>query len=77
MGPDDPVGAPANKLVKTLVRGKLRFTLPVGFGGLDVRDFANGMLLAAERGRSGKRYLISGENVMTKQFLNRRPPLQA
>src|SRR5688572_14274726 len=30
-GPDDPVGAPANKLIESLIAGKLRFTLPVGF----------------------------------------------
>jgi dihydroflavonol-4-reductase len=69
LGPDDPVGAPANKLVKAVIAGKLPFTLPVGFGCLDVRDFAAGMLLAAERGGGGRRYLLSGENVTTNQFL--------
>ncbi len=69
LGPDDPVGAPANKLLKALINGKLRFTLPVGFGCLDVRDFANGAIAAAERGRSGERYLLSGHNVTTNQFL--------
>ena len=69
LGPDDPVGAPANKLIKSLIDGKLRFTLPVGFGCLDVRDFANATILAAERGRSGQRYLISGHNVTTNQLL--------
>jgi dihydroflavonol-4-reductase len=68
-GPDDPVGAPANKLIESLITGKLRFTLPVGFGCLDVRDFAAGVVLAAERGRSGQRYLLSGENVTTNQLL--------
>jgi len=68
-GPDDPVGAPANKLLEALMSGKLLFTLPVGFGCLDVRDFALGMLLAAERGRSRERYLLSGENVTTSQLL--------
>lgn len=68
-GPDDPVGAPANKLVKSLISGKLRFTLPIGFGALDVRDFASGVVLAAERGRSGERYLLSGENVTVNQLL--------
>jgi dihydroflavonol-4-reductase len=68
-GPDDPVGAPANKLVQALISGKLRFTLPVGFGALDVRDFAAGVVLAAERGRSGERYLLSGENVTVDQLL--------
>jgi dihydroflavonol-4-reductase len=68
-GPDDPVGAPANKLLESLISGKLRITLPVGFGALDVRDFASGMVLAAERGRSGQRYLLSGENVTVDQLL--------
>ena len=68
-GPDDPVGAPANKLVQAVMSRKLRFTLPVGFGCLDVRDFASGVVLAAERGRSGQRYLLSGENVTTNQLL--------
>ena len=68
-GPDDPVGAPANKLLKSLITGKLRFTLPVGFGALDVRDFAKGAILAAEHGRPGQRYLLSGHNVTANQLL--------
>ena len=68
-GPDDPIGAPANKLVESLISGKLRFTLPVGFGCLDVRDFASGVVLAAERGKSGQRYLLNGENVTANQLL--------
>lgn len=68
-GPDDPVGAPANKLLERLISGKLHVTLPVGFGALDVRDFAAGMVLASERGRSGQRYLLSGENVTFDQLL--------
>jgi len=68
-GPDDPVGAPANKLLETLINGKLRFTLSVGFGALDVRDFAKGAILAAERGLPGQRYLISGHNVTVNQLL--------
>jgi dihydroflavonol-4-reductase len=70
-GPDDPVGAPANKLLESLITGKLRFTLPVGFGCLDVRDFADGMVRAGEHGRSGERYLLSGENVTADQLLER------
>ncbi len=71
LGPDDPVGAPANKLVKRVIAGKLPITLTVGFGCLDVRDFAVGALLAAEHGSPGKRYLLSGENVTTNEFLQR------
>jgi dihydroflavonol-4-reductase len=70
-GPDDPIGAPANTLLGALIAGKQRFTLPVGFGCLDVRDFADGMIRAAEHGRSGERYLLSGENVTTSQLFER------
>ena len=70
-GPDDPTGAPANKLLDNIARGKQRFTLRVGFGCLDVRDFAEGVLLAAERGRPKERYLLSGENVTADQLLAR------
>lgn len=69
LGPDDPVGAPANKLVQSVIAGKLPITLPIGLGCLDVRDFATGVLLAAERGRSGERYLLSGENLTVDQLL--------
>ena len=70
LGPDDPVGAPANELVRALLAGRVRVRIPVGgFGCLDIRDFADGMLLAAERGRSGRRYLLSGDNVTSDEFL--------
>lgn len=68
MGPEDYVGAPANLLAKLISQGKLKFNIPVGFGILDVRDYAAGALLAAEKGRHGQRYLLSGENVTLSQF---------
>jgi dihydroflavonol-4-reductase len=70
-GPDDPTGAPANTLLERFIAGRLPFTLPIGFGCLGVRDFADGVIRAAERGRSGERYLLSGENVTIDQLLAR------
>ena len=70
-GPDDPVGAPANKLLERLIAGKLPVSLPVAFSCTDVRDFADGAVRAAERGRSGERYLLTGENVTADQLLQR------
>ena len=70
-GPDDPVGAPANTLLERLVTGKLPVSLPVAFSCTDVRDFADGAVRAAERGRSGERYLLTGENVTADQLLQR------
>lgn len=68
-GPDDPSGAPANKLLTALMTGKLPAKVAVGFGCLDVRDFAKGMVLAGEKGRSGQRYLLSGENITTDRLV--------
>ena len=70
-GPDDPTGAPANKLLDAIMTKKIRFTLPVGFGCLDVRDFGSGVLLAADRGRAGERYLLSGENITATELIER------
>lgn len=69
-GPDDPSGAPANKLVRALIDGKVPCKVAVGFGCLDVRDFANGMVLAGERGRPGQRYLLSGENITADHLVD-------
>lgn len=71
MGPEDYIGAPANQLAKLISQGKFKFNIPVGFGILDVRDYAEGALLAAQRGRHGQRYLLSGENVTLSQFINK------
>ena len=69
LGPDDFVGAPANKLVGKMSQGGFRLTAPIGFGVLDVRDYADGALRAAERGVSGRRYILSGPNVTADQLL--------
>ena len=71
MGPGDYIGAPANQLAKLISQEKFKFNAPVGFGILDVRDYAAGALLAAEKGRHGQRYLLSGENVTLRQFIDR------
>jgi dihydroflavonol-4-reductase len=69
MGPDDYVKAPANSLVKNMAKRWFRFTAPIGFGILDVRDYAKGALLAAEKGRHGQRYILSGDNVSSEILL--------
>ncbi len=70
MGPDDYVGAPANGLVKKMAGGSFRLTAPIGFGVLDVRDFADGVLRAAESGQHGRRYILSGENLTPDKLLH-------
>lgn len=41
-----------------------------GFGAVDVEDVASGALLAMEKGRSGERYIVNGENVTVKAMFD-------
>ncbi|MCB1984071.1 MAG: NAD-dependent epimerase/dehydratase family protein [Burkholderiales bacterium] len=69
LGPEDWAGAPANKLVMRMSKPGFRFTAPIGFGALDVRDYADGVLRAAERGKSGQRYILSGSNINAERLI--------
>ena len=71
LGPEDFIGAPANKLLKTLSNGGFRFSVPIGFGCVDVRDYADGALRAAEKGHHGKRYILSGHNITPDQLITK------
>jgi dihydroflavonol-4-reductase len=61
LGPDDPKGTSMG-----LVRRFLLGRIPAYVGGalniVDVRDVAQGFLLADETGESGERYILSGRN---------------
>lgn len=62
VGPDD-FGSEFGTLCQRFWRGRV----PIFFGGgqnfVDVRDVATGIVLAAERGRAGQRYLLAGANL--------------
>jgi dihydroflavonol-4-reductase len=68
IGPDDFDGGEFG----TLCGGFWSDRAPFHFGGgnnfVDVRDVAAGHLLAARRGRSGERYLITGHNLTYVAF---------
>lgn len=68
MGPEDYAGAPANGLASRMKSKWFRLNPPIGFGILDVRDYAAGVLGAADRGVPGTRYLLSGTDVNPKQL---------
>lgn len=68
MGPGGGA-APANDLVRRMAKSSFRITAPIGFGVVDVRDFAEGVLLAAQKGQHGRRYILSGENLTPDMLL--------
>lgn len=68
LGPDDFTASEFGTLCRRFWFGRL----PIHFGGgnnfVDVRDVASGHLLAAQLGRVGQRYLLSGTNRTTTGF---------
>ena len=68
IGPEDTAPTPGGKPIRDLLHGRIPATLPMGLAYVDVRDVAAGHLLAAERGRPGRRYILSAHNVELEPF---------
>jgi dihydroflavonol-4-reductase len=69
IGPyDRNMTPPAAMLAMFLARRSPVF-LDCIFNLVDVRDVATGMILAAERGRAGERYILGGENRSLRELL--------
>jgi dihydroflavonol-4-reductase len=68
LGPLNYRPTPANRLVTDFLNGRVHFTFDGGFTVVDVRDVARGMVLAAEKGRLGDRYILGGPQVTVRQL---------
>jgi dihydroflavonol-4-reductase len=55
---------PAMRYLELVVRGALPVDMNIGYNIVDVRDVADGMIAAAERGRDGERYILAGDESM-------------
>lgn len=69
MGPGDRTPTPSGQLLIALAQGKAPGYSPGGVAYVDVRDAAEGHVLAAERGQAGRRYVVSGHNIDNKALL--------
>jgi dihydroflavonol-4-reductase len=69
VNPTAPVGdhdfkpTPTGQTIVDFLRGAMPAYLDTGLNIVHVRDVAAGHLLAAERGRSGERYILGGQNL--------------
>jgi dihydroflavonol-4-reductase len=68
VGPEDPRPSLGGEYVLLAARG-LRFCVAMTQSFVDARDCAEGHVLAAEKGRTGERYILSGESVPMAAFV--------
>lgn len=77
VNPTAPVGerdwkpTPTGKIVVDFLKGKMPAFVDTGLNLVDVRDCAEGHLLALERGTPGERYILGSENLHLKEILGR------
>ncbi len=63
VGPGDLGRSPPTQMMLDFCRGKRREYLDAELNLIDVRDVAEGMVRAMERGQPGRRYLLGHENL--------------
>ena len=61
LGPDDPKGTSMD-LVRRFLLGRIPAYVDGGLNIVDVRDIADGHLLADQKGQVGERYILAGRN---------------
>jgi dihydroflavonol-4-reductase len=77
VNPTAPVGdhdwkpTPTGKIILNFLRDRLPAFVDTGLNLIDVRDAAEGHLLAAQRGKVGERYILGCENLTLEQILCR------
>ena len=68
-GPGDIGPTSAGQVVLDTVLGKLPALVPGSFSVVDARDVALAQIAAAERGRSGERYLAAGRHMTMRELI--------
>jgi dihydroflavonol-4-reductase len=77
VNPTGPVGdhdwkpTPTGRIVVDFLRREMPAYIDTGLNLVDVADVAKGHLLAGERGRTGERYILGGENLTLREIFER------
>lgn len=76
VNPSTPVGeldikpTPTGKIIVDFLRGKMFGYVDTGMNLIDVKDCAEGHVLAAEKGRTGERYILGAHNITLKELFD-------
>ncbi|MGA8309136.1 MAG: hopanoid-associated sugar epimerase, partial [Terriglobales bacterium] len=77
VNPTTPVGerdikpTPTGRIVVDFLKKKFPAYVDTGLNLVDVAECARGHVMALERGKSGERYILGGENLALKQILDK------
>ena len=71
IGDHDVKPTPTGQIVLDFLNGDMPAFIDTGLNVVDVRDTAQGHLLACERGRPGERYILGSENLTLAQILEK------
>jgi dihydroflavonol-4-reductase len=71
IGPWDRKPTPTGEIFVRFLTGRMWGMVETGLNVVDVADVAEGHLLAYDKGRSGERYILGGENLPLKTLLQR------
>jgi dihydroflavonol-4-reductase len=69
VGPGDAKPTPTGRIIVDFLNGRMPAYVETGLNLVPVEDVAVGHLLAAERGKSGERYILGGRNMTLKEIL--------
>jgi len=70
IGPGDFAGGHTTQMVKDCAEGRLSACVKGGYDFVDVRDVAQGVVLAAQKGKTGNAYILSGEYYSVKKMVD-------
>src|SRR4029077_16298420 len=77
VNPSTPVGerdikpTPTGRIILDFLKKKFPAYVDTGLNLVDVAECAHGHVAALEKGRSGERYILGGENLTLKQILDK------
>ena len=77
VNPTTPVGeqdikpTPTGRIVVDFLKRKFPAYVETGLNLVDVRECARGHIAALEKGKSGERYILGGDNLTLKQILDK------